>query len=101
MFVAFLGLQTVFVGVLGHGPGERGPRSAPRSDLRHSSSQRGFIPWLSYALHMWALNREDRSDSDITMGVDHYSVQGALALSLAVLPLLAAAGGFSRLSRCV
>ena len=39
---------------------------------------------------MWALNREDRSDSDITLGIDHYSVQGALALSLAVLPLLAA-----------
>ena len=39
---------------------------------------------------MWTLNREDRSDSDITMGIDHYSVQGALALSLAVLPILAA-----------
>ena len=39
---------------------------------------------------MWALNREDRSDSDVTLGIDHYSVQGALALSLALLPLLAA-----------
>ena len=50
----------------------------------------GVIPWLAYALHMWALNRENRSDSDITLGIDHYSVQGALALSLAVLPVLAA-----------
>ena len=39
---------------------------------------------------MWALNREDRSDSDVTLGIDHYSVQGALALALALLPLLAA-----------
>ena len=39
---------------------------------------------------MWALNREERSDSDVTLSIDHYSVQGALALSLALLPLLAA-----------
>ena len=50
----------------------------------------GLLPWLSYALHMWALNRQARSDSDLTLGIDHYSVQGALALSLGLLPLLAA-----------
>ena len=50
----------------------------------------GLIPWLVYALHMWAVNRESRSDSDVTIGVDHYSMQGALALSLALLPLVAA-----------
>ena len=39
---------------------------------------------------MWSLNREGRADGDITMGIDHYSMQGALALVLVVLPLLAA-----------
>jgi hypothetical protein len=38
---------------------------------------------------MWAANREARFDSDVTNGVDHYSVQGALGLALAALPLLA------------
>ena len=38
----------------------------------------GVVPWLAYALHMWALNREERSDSDVTLGIDHYSLQGAL-----------------------
>ena len=50
----------------------------------------GAIPWFGYALHMWSLNREERSDSDITMGIDHYAMQEALALVLVVLPLLAA-----------
>jgi hypothetical protein len=49
----------------------------------------GAVPWLAYAFHMWAANRENRPGSDITLGTDHYSMQGALALSLALLPLLA------------
>ena len=48
------------------------------------------VPWLAYALDMWSRNREGRPDADITMGIDHYAVQGALGLALAVLPLLAA-----------
>jgi hypothetical protein len=50
----------------------------------------GVVPWLVYALHMWSLNRENRADGDITLGIDHYAVQGALAFSLAALPVLAA-----------
>src|SRR6185436_20000022 len=50
----------------------------------------GLVPWLAYALDMWAANRDRRPDSDITNGIDHYAVQGALGLALAVLPLLAA-----------
>ena len=50
----------------------------------------GVVPWLAYALDMWAANREGRPEADITTGVDHYAVQGALGLALAVLPLLAA-----------
>jgi len=49
----------------------------------------GAVPWLVYALNMWSLNRQDRFDSDVTNDVDHYSVQGALAVSLATLALLA------------
>ena len=51
----------------------------------------GVVPWLAYALDMWAANRDQRPDSDITNGIDHYAVQGALGLALAVLPLLAGA----------
>ena len=50
----------------------------------------GIVPWLAYAVDMWAANREGRPDSDITNGIDHYAVQGALGLALAVLPALAA-----------
>jgi hypothetical protein len=50
----------------------------------------GIVPWLAYAVDMWAANREGRPDSDITNGIDHYAVQGALGLALAVLPTLAA-----------
>ena len=49
----------------------------------------GAGPWLEYAFQMWAANRGARFDSDVTNGVDHYSVQGALGLALAALPLLA------------
>jgi hypothetical protein len=89
--VVLLALQTAIVGgLLG-------------STLRHETASRvpglsrslllvggvGVIPWLAYALRMWSLNRDGRSDSDVTLGVDHYSVQGALALVLALLPLWA------------
>jgi hypothetical protein len=50
----------------------------------------GVVPWLAYAVDMWARNREGRPDSDVTNGIDHYAVQGALGLALAVLPALAA-----------
>ena len=50
----------------------------------------GLVPWLIYALDMYRLNRRDLSTSDITIGIDHYSVQGALGLALAALAILAA-----------
>ena len=50
----------------------------------------GAVPWLAYALDMWALNRRDLPDADITNSIDHYSVQGGVGLALAVLPALAA-----------
>jgi hypothetical protein len=52
----------------------------------------GVVPWLVHAEWMFRSNRHDAGViiGDLTMGVDHYSVQGALALALIVLPLLAA-----------
>jgi hypothetical protein len=61
----------------------------PRPSLMLFLAVPGVGPWLVYALHMWELNRQGRP-VDVTLGVDHYAVQGALALALAFLPVLAA-----------
>ena len=50
----------------------------------------GTIPWLVYAIAMWDLNRQDRIDGDITIGIDHYSVQGAFGLVSILLVTVAA-----------
>jgi hypothetical protein len=50
----------------------------------------GAIPWMVYAIAMWDLNRQNRSDTDITVGIDHYSVQGAYGLALLGLVTVAA-----------
>ena len=46
----------------------------------------GVGPWAAYALSMW----EADLPIDVTMGIDHFAVQGALALALPVLAVLAA-----------
>ncbi len=52
----------------------------------------GVVPWLLHAERMFAGNRRGAGVviGDVTMGVDHYAVQGALALALPGLALLAA-----------
>jgi hypothetical protein len=94
VLAALLGLETAIVGGLLRGAWRDGMelwRPFSRiSRLLLLLAAVGAVPWLAYALHMWSLNREERSDSDITMGIDHYAMQGALALALVVLPLLAA-----------
>lgn len=52
----------------------------------------GVVPWAVHAERMFASNRRGAGGmiGDVTMGVDHYAVQGALALALPVLALLAA-----------
>ncbi len=52
----------------------------------------GVVPWLVHAERMFASNRRGAGViiGDVTMGVDHYAVQGALALALPTLALLAA-----------
>ncbi len=46
-------------------------------------------PWLIHALDMAAANRAQLYDADITNGVDHYSVQAAMALALVALTVVA------------
>jgi hypothetical protein len=93
VLVALLGLQTAIVGGIAEA---RRRRIEPLQPLSRSSralfvvTVAAAVPWLSYALHMWELNRQNRSDGDVSLGIDHYSVQGALALALVVLPVSAA-----------
>lgn len=51
----------------------------------------GVGPWLAYAVHMVLESYDDAAVHDVTMGVDHYAVQAALAVSVLVLGLLAVA----------
>jgi hypothetical protein len=51
----------------------------------------GVVPGVLHAERMFASNRRNAGVliGDVTMGVDHYAVQGALALALPVLALVA------------
>jgi hypothetical protein len=42
-------------------------------------------PWLLYAVDMYGANREGRTPSDITIGINHWAVQGGLAFGLVAL----------------
>lgn len=48
-------------------------------------------PWLVYASRMYDLNREGLSAvaGDVSIGIDHYAVQGGVALAITALALLA------------
>jgi hypothetical protein len=50
----------------------------------------GAGPWTAYAVAMWRAARAD-APVDITLGIDHFAVQGALAITLPTVALLAAA----------
>jgi hypothetical protein len=49
----------------------------------------GAVPWTVYAVAMYRANRA-AAPLDVSVGVDHYAVQGALAVALVALALLAA-----------
>ncbi|GGM09641.1 hypothetical protein ACFFX1_01185 [Dactylosporangium sucinum] len=49
----------------------------------------GALPWLAYANAMYAANRLGLPE-DISIGIDHYAVQGAVGLALVVLSWTAA-----------
>ena len=91
-YVALLALQVVAVGALL-------PAREPLRPVTWSVSRPllvvaalGVVPWVLHAERMFASNRRDAGVviGDVTNGVDHYAVQGALALALPVLALLAA-----------
>jgi hypothetical protein len=52
----------------------------------------GVVPWLWHAERMFRASRRDAGETinELTMDVDHYTVQGAWALALPALALLAA-----------
>lgn len=54
----------------------------------------GAVPWLLHAVRMYRTNRHDAGEAigELTMGVDHHAVQGALAVALVVLAAGACAG---------
>jgi hypothetical protein len=92
-FAAALALETAIVSTLSRPLWRDGLGSRGRIDLSRPLlllAGVGAVPWLAYALDMWALNREGRIDADITIGIDHYSMQGVLALALVLMSCLAA-----------
>lgn len=92
-FAAALALQTAIVSGLSRRLGRDRPEAGGRIALSGpllALAAVAAVPWLAYAVDMWALNREGRADADITIGIDHYAMQGALALSLVLLSFLAA-----------
>jgi hypothetical protein len=91
-FAAALALQTAVVARLCHPSVRDDGRRRPRPRVARPMlllAAVGVAPWSAYALHMWQQNREGEP-GDVSVGIDHYSMQGALALVLALLPLLAA-----------
>jgi hypothetical protein len=87
---ALLGLETAAVAWLAR-PDWPPERDAEMSRTLAVLAVVGAVPWLAYAIDMWALNRRELPEADITNSVDHYSVQGGVGLALAALPALAAA----------
>jgi hypothetical protein len=89
LFAATLAVETAIAAAVVRRPIEpsRTAVSRPLSIL----ASLGVVPWSIYGWHMWGLDRENRADSDLTLGIDHYSVQGAVGFALALLPALAAA----------
>jgi hypothetical protein len=52
----------------------------------------GTVPWLVHAARVYRLNARDAGEAigELTMGVDHHAVQGALAVALVLLAFGAA-----------
>ena len=88
VLAGMIGLETAVVAWLARRDWPPTPE-APVSRVFVALAAVGALPWLAYALDMWDLNRREVNETDITNGVDHYSVQGGVGLALAVLPALA------------
>ena len=91
-FVALLAVQAALVlALLPTRPPWR-PLAWSVSPVLLALAALGAVPWLVHATDMWRANRRGAGVAldEVTNGIDHHAVQGALALSLVVLALLAA-----------
>ena len=91
-FAAFLAVQTaVLLLLLGRGSLPR-PAWQPSWPLAVVALT-GVVPWAAHAESLFRSSRGGAGEAigELTMGVDHFAVQGALALAVAALALLAAA----------
>jgi hypothetical protein len=91
-YVAVLAVEAVAVyALLPAREGLRPARLHPSLPLVVLSAV-GAVPWLVHAEWMFRVNRRGGGEiiGELTNGVDHYAVQGALALAQIALPLLAA-----------
>jgi hypothetical protein len=91
-YVGLLALQAALVGLLLRNRERLRPVRWSVSALLLAVAALGVVPWLLHAERMFAGNRRSAGVliGDVTMGVDHYAMQGALALALPALALLAA-----------
>jgi hypothetical protein len=92
--LGYAGLLAVEVAVLFLVVPDREPLRpvwAPRLPLLAIAAL-GAVPWLVHADAMFRANRGDAGPAigELTMGVDHHAVQGALAVALVTLTALAA-----------
>ncbi len=91
-YVALLAVQIVAVGALLPARERLRPVTWSVSRPLLVVAALGVVPWALHAERMFASSRRDAGVliGDVTNGVDHYAVQGALALAMPTLALLAA-----------
>jgi len=84
-FFVLLGVDLGLLWSLDHGPVDRAVPSFVLLALAVAAAP----GWLAYA--WWSLdqNRQSLPDGDISVGVDHYAIQGGLAIALVALPAVA------------
>lgn len=90
--VALLGIEVASLAWLARsfaGPEPLPPIFGSRSMPMLALAAAGAVPWSAYAVGMYRNARSDRP-IDISVGVDHYAIQGALALGVVALSLFAA-----------
>ena len=91
-YAALLGLETLVVLLLVPGRERVRPLRRAISPSLLVLAVVGAVPLLVAAARMFRLNRGDAGEGigELTMGVDHHAVQGALALAVAALAFVAA-----------
>lgn len=89
VLAALLAVEAGLVSALTRGarPGEA--RTIDRSPAFLALATVGVVGWTAYAVPMFRADRTEPS-VDVSVGVEHYAVQGAFALAVAALVTLAA-----------